>query len=727
MFGERVFPDLTVQYYTSLLKNNALVSIQEAIFRNEQAFVPANLNKHKQFWDVVILKDHPHKSTLSRWLPGVEIDEFLNSYTIGSFQDIQIHSRLPQPAVFENYVPLQFTEFMNNTIAEWERLGVIERWEFYTKECSNDKPVVVCPLSVEPEKPRAIWDGRYLNEYIRDIPFTMDSVNKVAEIAWKGAYMFKLDHKNGYFHVPISRKSRKYFGIQWKGIYYVLCVLPFGWKTSPYIYHTLTEAVNMYIRSLGIPMLGWIDDMLGLLQQLLQFANEDQQYQSCERAIVVVTYVMFMAGYFLGKTKCVLQPTKVITYLGILCDTDQERFRVPDKRVHKYLPILYSLLDKSWLSYTILEKMVGKLVSLECAVLTGMWYTRELYAALKGSGTSPQDTKAKKNATYIKHTQQIKNELQMWIHLLLTNKGAAWRCYNTVLVEADISSDASGRQFAGVVDLYNGPALVTAGDFQPEVLQQDIQVKEGVALKETLAMLLHKFPDKIKGKTLVCKVDNMPLKAVLEREGTSANLYLNNVGKEIFWLQQQGDFNIAIKYIPSQENRADKYTRQSSGLEASLKHYVFMVIWEKWGPFIWDLMASAANVQKDPQGRRLKYFSRYYDSSTQGVDLFQQRPTHLTNIYCFPPIPIIGMVLKFLQQNRLNCVIILPAINASWVNLVATYMEDAICISEPFDHNVFEVLNNQGKYIRKKYPFAMLAVKINFSVPFQTLKYIFCN
>ena len=151
-----------------------------------------------------------------------------------------------------------------------------------------------------------------------------------------------------------------------------------------------------------------------------------------------------------------------------------------------------------------------------------------------------------------------------------------------------------------------------------------------------------------------------------------------------------------------------------------------MVIWEKWGPFIWDLMASAANVQKDPQGRRLKYFSRYYDSSTQGVDLFQQRPTHLTNIYCFPPIPIIGMVLKFLQQNRLNCVIILPAINASWVNLVATYMEDAICISQPFDHNVFEVLNNQGKYIRKKYPVAMLAVKINFSGPFQTLKYIFC-
>ena len=84
-------------------------------------------------------------------------------------------------------------------------MGVIFR-----QNSLEEKTVVVCPLSVEPDKPRAIWDGSYLNEYIRDIPFTMDGVNKVAEIAWKDAYMFKLDHKNGYFHVPIAVESRKF-------------------------------------------------------------------------------------------------------------------------------------------------------------------------------------------------------------------------------------------------------------------------------------------------------------------------------------------------------------------------------------------------------------------------------------------------------------------------------------------------------------------------------------
>ena len=37
----------------------------------------------------------------------------------------------------------------------------------------------------------------------------------------------------------------------------------------------------MYVSSLGIPMLGWIDDMLGFVQQLLHLASDEVQFQSC--------------------------------------------------------------------------------------------------------------------------------------------------------------------------------------------------------------------------------------------------------------------------------------------------------------------------------------------------------------------------------------------------------------------------------------------------------------
>ena len=46
---------------------------------------------------------------------------------------------------------------------------------------------------------------------------------------------------------------------------------------------------------------------------------------------------------------------------------------------------------------------------------------------------------------------------------------------------------------------------------------QDIQVKQGEALRATLSMIVSQIPHEIYGKTLLCKIDNQALKAVLER------------------------------------------------------------------------------------------------------------------------------------------------------------------------------------------------------------------
>ena len=140
----------------------------------------------------------------------------------------------------------------------------------------------------------------------------MDNASKVAEIAWDKTYFFKLDHKNGYLHIPIHKSSWKFFGVCWKGVYYVVTVLPFGWKSSPLIYHSVTEAVCMYIRSLGIPMLCWIDDMLGTTEQIFREGNDEAQFQSALRAMVVVSIILFKAGYFLGISKCNLIPEQVM-------------------------------------------------------------------------------------------------------------------------------------------------------------------------------------------------------------------------------------------------------------------------------------------------------------------------------------------------------------------------------------------------------------------------------
>ena len=95
-------------------------------------------------------------------------------------------------------------------------------------------------------------------------------------------------------------------------------------------------------------------------------------------------------------------------------------------------------------------------------------------------------------------------------------------------------SDASGRCFAGIIDVPEGPMKITAGEFKENMLSQDIQVKEAEALRATLSMIVQEMPELIQGKTLVCRIDNQVVKAVLERKGTSNNLALNEIGKSIF-------------------------------------------------------------------------------------------------------------------------------------------------------------------------------------------------
>jgi hypothetical protein len=257
-------------------------------------------------------------------------------------------------------------------------------------------------------------------------------------------------------------------------------------EIQPYIYHSITEAVAMYCRALGIPMVVWIDDMLGSTEQSCKDLDDEQQFQSALRSMVVTTYVLFKAGYFMGISKCCIIPEKVVVYLGIKCNSIQMRFFVPQERIDKYVSLLAECLAKQWVSYAQVEKLVGKLVSLECAVPAGMWYTREQYAALKLSGLLPSSSKIRKQNKFIRVSPEIAEEWNMWLYFLKTNKGSPWKMFHNAFVSADVHSDASGRSFAGVIDFPNGTTKITAGEFDTEMLKQDIQVKEGEALRATL-------------------------------------------------------------------------------------------------------------------------------------------------------------------------------------------------------------------------------------------------
>ena len=84
--------------------------------------------------------------------------------------------------------------------------------------------------------------------------------------------------------------------------------------------------------------------------------DDDQQFLSSLRAMVVVSTILFKAGYFLGLKKCHLIPEKVMTYLGIEYDSLKGSFTVPEVRVTKNFPFLEGLKGKNAISFSYMEQ-----------------------------------------------------------------------------------------------------------------------------------------------------------------------------------------------------------------------------------------------------------------------------------------------------------------------------------------------------------------------------------
>ena len=151
-----------------------------------------------------------------------------------------------QKRLFRNNIPCKsFANFVRKTLLYRLTAGAIS---LLGKVGDVQAPHTVLPLTVGPSKPRLCHDARYLNLWMRDKPFTLDSLNDLPRYVAKDSYQTVLDGKSGYDHILLTDESRTFFGIQWGGLYFTYNSLSFGWKISPYVYHTTgLLATNFFV------------------------------------------------------------------------------------------------------------------------------------------------------------------------------------------------------------------------------------------------------------------------------------------------------------------------------------------------------------------------------------------------------------------------------------------------------------------------------------------------
>ena len=135
--------------------------------------------------------------------------------------------------------------------------------------------------------------------------------------------MAKTDLKDVYFAVPTSESDRKYLRFRWRDKIYQFNCLPFGLSCAPWVFTKTTKTVTAVLREMGIRLIIYIDDML-ITAESETLLNDHIQG---------ITYLLENLGFVINFPKSLLEPKKIIEFLGFLVDSNAMELKLPGDKL----------------------------------------------------------------------------------------------------------------------------------------------------------------------------------------------------------------------------------------------------------------------------------------------------------------------------------------------------------------------------------------------------------
>ena len=137
---------------------------------------------------------------------------------------------------------------------------------------------------------------------------------------------------------------------------------------------------------------------------------------------------------------------------------------------------------------------------------------------------------------------------------------------------------------------------------------------------------------------------------------------MNNAIKKLFFLTMKLNTSLHLVYIPTSENEADAPSRRLTNMDCKLHPDIWERVQREFGGpqgHTCDLMALDSNAMTDQEGVLLTHFIPHPSPQSCGVNIFAQDLSSgapfLKHPYVFPPITLVGPVLRFLKVHRRPC------------------------------------------------------------------------
>ena len=106
----------------------------------------------------------------------------------------------------------------------------------------------------------------------------------------------RIDLKDAYLHVPVADSNRRFFRFRHHGTVYQWKTLPFGYRDAPRLFQKLMVEALKELRTLGIRLVIYLDDILVLATSR----------HLCARHRDMVVQRLLSLGFIINLVKSVL-------------------------------------------------------------------------------------------------------------------------------------------------------------------------------------------------------------------------------------------------------------------------------------------------------------------------------------------------------------------------------------------------------------------------------------
>ena len=351
----------------------------------------------------------------------------------------------------------------------------------------------------------------------------------------KDAFMAKADIRHTFRLCPVRPADWPLLCYKWAGRVYVDLRLPFGARSSPFIFTQFAEALHwiaVHVRGC-LHVLRYLDDYFLARASQAACARDLDAFQDLCRDL----------GVPLAPEKLVL-PTLCLQFLGITLDSSLQEMRLPPDKLARLRACLPAWRTRQECTKRELLSLIGVLSFAFKVVRPGRIFLRPL---IDLSMTVPA------LAHHISLTAAARADIAWWVEFLPSWNGRAFFPPPPVAAAAlGFATDASG---VGLGAVFGQQWLYAA--WPPAFRAYHINVLELFAV----AVAVHCWGGERHDAQILLHTDNMPVVQVWAT-GTCKCPHIMLLMRRLFFFLAQRNVNLRLAHVPGCQNiNADMLSR----------------------------------------------------------------------------------------------------------------------------------------------------------------------